>query len=351
MIEQLINHSTLNQLDSIQQSFDTAKPFKHVVIDDFFTTSFCQKLLDDFPDFDNKDAIDENKTLGKKAVVQTVSQISHSYRSLDLMFQSPEFLAMISQITGIDDLLYDPHYIGGGTHNNLDGQELDPHVDFTHHPITNHHRRLNLIVYLNHEWDASWGGNLEFHKNPRLDPDEDEITRVIPLFNRAVIFETHNHSWHGFPPIGLPDDKQGVSRKSFALYYYTNKRQQSIDPHSTIYVERHLPPDFLVNKVLTDKEINQIKASVARRDQHLARLYKTITAQTIEINQLKTDVLRYKTLGANPSKQVELIERQMALLSYDETRLLNRVQELENSSSWKMTAPLRKLRRWLGRSV
>jgi hypothetical protein len=84
-----------------------------------------------------------------------------------------------------------------------------------------------------------------------------------------------------------------------------------------------------------------------RRDQHLARLYKTITAQTIEISMLKTQELRLKTLGANPNKQTQMLARQMELLSYDETRLINRVQELENSTSWKITAPIRKIKRWL----
>ncbi len=351
MTDQILNPNTLHQLDQIKQSFARAKPFKHVVIDDFFDADFCQKLLEDFPDFANKDAIDENKNVGKKAVVQTVSQIGKPYQKLDQMIQSQFFLDTMGEITGIPELIYDPHYVGGGTHNNLDGQELDPHVDFTHHPITSHHRRLNLIVYLNHQWEPSWGGNIEFHKNPRLSPKDDEIISIQPLFNRAVIFETHNFSWHGFPPINLPEDKKGLSRKSFALYFYTNKRDENIEPHSTIYVERHLPDKFVENRSLTASDLNQLNALLNRRDQHLERLYKTITTQTIEISQLKTDVLRYKTLGANPGQQAELIERQMELLSFDETRLINRVQELENSTSWKITAPLRKLKRWFSRTT
>ncbi len=347
MLDQLLNKKTLQTIDQAKAQFSTAQPFGHVIINDFFKPEFCQKLLDEFPDFKDKDAVDENKTVGKKAVVQTVPQIGSSYKSLDHLVKSEAFLDMVATITGIPKLIYDPHYIGGGTHNNLDGQELDPHVDFTHHPITSHHRRLNLIVYLNHEWSGNWGGNIEFHKNPRLDPQQDEIISIEPLFNRAVIFETHNHSWHGFPPINLPEDKQHLSRKSFALYYYTNKRQEPVEPHSTIYVERPLPARFQEGLELTDADVQELAASLARRDQHLARLYQNITAQTIEISKLKTEVLRAKTIGANPNKQAKLIERQMELLTYDETRLLNRIQELETSTSWKITAPIRRLKRWL----
>lgn len=346
MIEQLLNKKTLQEKTATCDNFSQAQPFKHVVIDDFFTPSFCQSLLDQFPAFNSKDAIDENQSLGKKAVVQTIGQIGDAYQQLDNLVQSEGFLKWVEDVTGISDLIYDPHYIGGGTHNNLNGQELDPHVDFTHHPLTTHHRRLNLIVYLNHQWESSWGGNIEFHKNPRLSPDKDQITSVLPLFNRAVIFETHNHSWHGFKPIQFPQEQKHLSRKSFALYYYTHKRQQDIEPHSTIYVERHLADKFEPGFKLADEDVDQLKSLLGRRDQHLARLYKTITVQTIELSRLKTQVLRLKTLGLNPSKKARVLDRQMELLSYDETRLLNRIQELENSTSWKITAPIRKLKRW-----
>lgn len=346
MLTQILNSKTLKQIDQVKDQFSSAEPFGHVVIDDFFKPEFCQNLLQEFPSFKDKDAVDENKTVGKKAVVQTVPQIGPSYKSLDKMAKSNEFLELVATITGIPNLIYDPHYIGGGTHNNLDGQELDPHVDFTHHPITSHHRRLNLIVYLNHEWSSSWGGNIEFHKNPRLAPQEDDIISVEPLFNRAVIFETHNHSWHGFTPIRLPDDKKHISRKSFALYYYTNKRQQAVDPHSTIYVERPLSKRYKDGVKLTESDIQELHAILERRDQHLARLYENVTAQTIQISKLKTEVLLAKTLG-NRNDQVKLIERQMELLTYDEARLMKAILELQNSTSWKITAPIRRLKRWL----
>lgn len=349
MIEQFLNNKTLAETATISGAFNQAQPFKHVVIDDFFQPDFCQTLVDQFPAFNHQDAVDENHTLGKKAVVQTVAQIGSAYQQLDQLVQSDEFLHWVETITGIGSLIHDPHYVGGGTHNNLDGQELDPHVDFTHHPLTTHHRRLNLIVYFNHQWEAAWGGSIAFHKNPRLRPEKDQITSVLPLFNRAVIFETHNHSWHGFPPIQLPKEHKHLSRKSFALYYYTNKRQQAIAPHSTIYVERHLDDKFKPGLQLNEDHVNQLKHLVARRDQHLARLYKTITSQTIEINQLQTQVLNLKTMGLNPSKQAQVLNRQMELLSYDESRLVSRIQELENSTSWKITAPLRRIKRWLSR--
>ncbi|MCF6318335.1 MAG: 2OG-Fe(II) oxygenase [Proteobacteria bacterium] len=288
----LLNRSTINNLENLTQQFSENKPFKHVYIDNFFTPEFCQSILDDFPEFDEKLALNENGTVGKKSVHEHISEISDNYNLLDTLVKSENFIHLIEKITGIKGLIYDPYYFGGGTHDNLNGQDLDPHVDFTHHPKTGYHRRLNLIVYLNHEWEKSWGGNIELHKNPRLEPQLDEIVSIEPLFNRAVIFETHNSSWHGFPKINLPDDKKQLSRKSFALYYYTKTRNKQNKTHATIYVDRHLPERIKAGVTLSENDVQEIKTLLIRRDQHLERLYGYITGLTAKTAEIKYKVLR-----------------------------------------------------------
>ena len=126
------------------------------------------------------------------------------------------------EITGIPNLLYDPDYVGGGTHQNLHGQDLDPHVDFNYHPKNQRHRRLNLIVFLNPEWREEWGGAFELHVNPWLPPEEDTVKTIVPITNRCLLFETSENSWHGFRRINLPPEKKHLSRRSIAVYYYTS---------------------------------------------------------------------------------------------------------------------------------
>ena len=69
-----------------------------------------------------------------------------------------------------------------------------------------------------------------------------------------VIFETNEHSWHGFPRVDLSEEKRSLSRRSFALYYYTDSRpEDEVGPeHSTIYVDQRLPDDFKMGLVLDD---------------------------------------------------------------------------------------------------
>ncbi len=288
----LINQKIIENSKQLHSEFSQNTPFKHLVIDNFFTPEFCQSILDDFPEFDEQLALNENGTVGKKSVHEHISEISDNFKLLDTLIKSERFIHLVEKITGIKALTYDPYYFGGGTHDNLDGQDLDPHVDFTHHPKTGYHRRLNLIVYLNHEWKKQWGGNIELHKNPRLEPQFDEITSVEPLFNRVVIFETNNSSWHGFPRINLPDDKKQLSRKSFALYYYTKTRNKKNKTHATIYVERHLPERIKAGVTLSENDVQEIKTLLIRRDQHLERLYGYITGLTAKTAEIKYKVLR-----------------------------------------------------------
>ena len=342
-MEKILNAKTLSSANLVANTFLQNKPFKHVVIDDFFTTEFCQQLLDNFPSFDEKLAMNENGEVGMKAVHEHVSKLSKPYQILDEVVKSADFITLIEKFTGINGLIYDPHYFGGGTHDNLDGQDLDPHVDFTHHPITGHHRRMNLIVYLNKEWKKEWGGNIELHKNPRLEPAHDEIISVEPLFNRAVIFETNNISWHGFPRINLPEDKKHLSRKSFALYYYTDRRDEQVTPHSTIYVDRHLSEEINAGTTLTAQQLQEIKILLKRRDQHLERLYGYISNMTEEVAGLKHQLLESHQQINQKETVLKDPEEKQASHSFDEVRLLAKIQEYQNSTSWKITAPLRKI--------
>ena len=108
------------------------------------------------------------------------------------------------------------------------------HADFNLYPRLNVWRRLNLLLYLNENWDPAWGGELELWDRTGTQ----RVTAVSPIFNRVVIFDTSNYSYHGHPhPLMCPPDR---SRKSIALYYYTaQKPEGEIDPHTTIFLERH----------------------------------------------------------------------------------------------------------------
>ncbi|MCK7593868.1 2OG-Fe(II) oxygenase [Pseudomarimonas salicorniae] len=270
-------------IDSSQrlgQRFSAARPFRHLVIDDFFRPEFANALLAEFPAFERGNARTENGDLGQKSTVEKIRELGPSFEALDDLIQSKPFLDWLSEATGIPDLLYDPWYFGGGTHESREGQELDAHVDFNRHPANGWHRRLNLIVYLNREWEDAWGGSLELHSDPRR--DDNRVTLVTPLFNRCVVFETTEWSWHGFSRITLPPAQAHKTRRSIALYFYSRSRpaDELAPEHSTIYVERPLPERFRAGMTLGEQDVQELRVLLARRDQHIQRLYRDLMQQS-----------------------------------------------------------------------
>lgn len=243
-------------------------------MDEFLHPGAIDALIAEFPTFDASQAVNEVGQVGRKAVVSRIASIGPTFKALDRLLRDAPFLQLMSQITGIPDLIHDPAYVGGGTHENLDGQDLDLHVDFNYHP-SGLHRRLNLIIFLNREWDSAWGGCLELHRDP-WNPGDNLISTVIPLANRAVLFETTEHSWHGFSRIVLPADRSHISRKSVAVYYYTAKRPaEEIAPsHATVYVPRPLPEHLQAGYTLRDEDVYSLQVLWERRNAQLRFLYE-----------------------------------------------------------------------------
>ncbi len=270
--------------DQYREAFLTAQPFKHVVIENFFEPAFAEQLLAEFPSFDKALAINESGYAAGKSVNTNIRSISPTYQHLYETLGSQPFLDFVSQLSGIPNLLLDPKMFGGGTHENLHGQDLDPHVDFNFDESRQLHRRINLIVYMNKEWHSEWGGALEIHSSPRR-PSENQIRSIDPLFNRCVMFETNEYSWHGFPKIDQPEDKRHLSRKSISIYLYTKERpaEETAPVHATFYIQRPLPARFTPGRTLTEDDVHELQRLLTRRDQWIELYQKMELRKNAEL--------------------------------------------------------------------
>ena len=291
----MISKAVLSKAATYREQFQKAEPFKHLRIDKFFTTDTAEGLLRDFPAFDREFAVNEFGEYGGKAVVSNIHEISPFYNKLYEYLMSDEFMAAMSALTGIADLRGDPTLYGGGTHENLDGQALDVHVDFNFQIEGGYHRRANLLLYLNKEWDPSWGGAIELHSNPRQ-PDVDDFKQFNVTFNRAVIFETNEYSWHGFRRIRLPSDRRHLSRKCLSIYLYTKDRpaHEIAGPHGTFYVQWPLGDEFAPGHVLSGDDVAELRGGYRQRDRQIEmyqRMEERLGRETEQLRRYLDEVL------------------------------------------------------------
>jgi Rps23 Pro-64 3,4-dihydroxylase Tpa1-like proline 4-hydroxylase len=206
------------------REYHQAEPFPHIVIDGFLPEDSFRAVHDALPSVDDP-SIKWGNLESKLADGRTAQRLKYHLQNL-LFMKAPvrqllhelcsgPFILFLQQLTGIDKLISDPHLQGGGVHVVKPGGSLRVHADFNKHPTLRVDRRLNLLLYMNENWEDSFGGHLELWSKDMLTC----VQRVAPVANRCVIFNTSDDSWHGHPhPLTCPEDR---TRKSIALYYYT----------------------------------------------------------------------------------------------------------------------------------
>ena len=194
----------------------SAQPFPHIVLDDFLEPDRLAQAAREFGDVHSSDWIGYVHFNEKKFSNPNIDSWGPTLRSVAQTLNSPEFVQMLSELTGIDGLIADEGMEGGGLHQSLRDGFLNVHADYTVHPLhPTWRRRVNLLLYFNDEWPAAYGGALELWSTDM----SRRVVTIEPRGNRAVIFNTESDSFHGHPdPMQCPP---GASRKSLALYYFT----------------------------------------------------------------------------------------------------------------------------------
>jgi hypothetical protein len=224
--------------ESLSESYRSADPFPSIVIDNFLPPEILVRCLEDFP----KDIVTEQRRSQElyKGLYHPDDLGACFSRSLFYALNAKPFIEFLEALTGIDGLMADPYYLGGGFHETTRGGKLAIHADFNLHKKLRLLRRVNVLIYLNQNWQEQYGGALELWTTDM----KEKRKEIFPFFNRCAIFSTNDDSFHGHPdPLQSP---LGVSRKSIALYYYTASE--------SIFAEEKLrTTNFRVRPESTDK--------------------------------------------------------------------------------------------------
>ena len=203
-----------------RQKYLNNAPFPHIVINNLFDSALLDDVLQDVTDLEHPIAKNFYGSV-KKFATPDPQAIGPTARRFLLDLCSSRFCLFLEALTGIQGVIPDPHFEGGGVHEMAREGFLKMHTDFNWNDKLKLDRRLNMLIYLNKDWQESWGGDLELWDSNM----KNQFMKVPPAFNTTVIFSTTDYSYHGLPnPLECPENRR---RRSLALYYYSNGRPQS----------------------------------------------------------------------------------------------------------------------------
>ena len=210
-----------------RDEFLSNKPFPHVVIDRFVDPEILDRVANEFPGPDDPawyvwgpgPAKHSNDRRVEKLGLSAEDGFGPLTRHLMHLFNSRPFLEFIESLTGVSGVFPDPTFNACGLHSTGRGGRLMIHVDHNRWPVRGQlHQRFNLILFLNRNWKEEYGGHLELWSRDAKQCEK----KILPEFNRMVLFDTGRYSYHGHPgPLNCPP---GMRRNSLAVYYYVIDR-------------------------------------------------------------------------------------------------------------------------------
>lgn len=202
----------VHEVDQLSETFLNAKPFEHIVIDQFLEPKYAEQLHDAFPKCYDHWYKYENPIELKYSFDDIVALEECMYKYFHFL-ATDSFLQVIRRLTRMGDISYDEYLHGAGLHCHPTGGKLNIHLDYEKHPITGMERKINIILFLTKGWDPAWGGQNELWDHSA----ENCMVKTNIVFNRAILFKTNDISFHGLPtPIQCPPD---FYRKTMAFYY------------------------------------------------------------------------------------------------------------------------------------
>jgi hypothetical protein len=261
-----ITHINPIDREVLRERVRTAQPVPNFCLDNFLDESFANEVLGAYPTFEEATKVGRSfSAVNEKGKVQVTdsSNFAAPIAELNRTLASPEFLELLSDVFDMPNLVADPELVGGGIHQTGSRGHLDVHVDFNFIPERELHRRLNILVYFNKDWKPEYGGNIELW-------DKDVKTCIhsfSPVFNRCVVFETNDISFHGVTAVKCPP---GQARKSFAAYYYTKEAPAHWTGHAHNTIFKARPDEVLKGNVMmplesAKRKLNSVLSGIKKK--------------------------------------------------------------------------------------
>lgn len=222
-------------INTMTEKYNNAPYINHIYTSNLFNNEDTETILNEWPQITDKRWQSSkkmiNNNVGNKLEIATLENMGQNTQTILKKLNSKEFINSLEKITGINNLKSDIDLYGGGLVYTPKGGFLKVHADFNYYDKIKMYRRLNLIIYMNKEWDTSWNGNIEFWNQDI----SEKLLSYPPNLNTFLLFRVHDTAYHGYPDsISCPDN---MGRKSINIYYYTeeNDTLQDKSPHKTLW--------------------------------------------------------------------------------------------------------------------
>ena len=216
MINREINFSAL------KEQFLSAKPFNHVIIDNFFEPEVANKIAEEFPPHGSIVwTVSYNNPIEVKKACSHWDRFPKTIYEAIFYLCGNDFVNSLVDLTGNKNIRADYGLNGGGMHSHASGGKLNVHQDYSVHPKIPYKRNYNIIVYMTPNWNPNWGGSLSLWSHDEITNKPKQVEKNVDcMFNRAVIFDTTQNSWHGLPEkVTCPPY---LARRSLAVYYISD---------------------------------------------------------------------------------------------------------------------------------
>lgn len=195
--------------------YQAAKPFPHIVLEGLWRPDVLEAVNSEFPPVEDRDWHHWESENELKDTSKGISGLGPFSQLLFQQLNSEPFIQALEAITHLKNLVPDPTFYGAGLHEAFRDGWLAVHSDYINHRELPLARCVNLLVYLNHDWQADWHGDLELWEDGAAAP----TVSIPPLFNQTVIFNTTTNALHGFTnPLRCPADR---SRRLISVYYWS----------------------------------------------------------------------------------------------------------------------------------
>lgn len=208
-----------HQLKNLFKNFRMAKPFPHIVLDDFFDKSYF-KLLENYfsKEINGKNGgKDFSSQAEKNKWISLNSELPLQVTKIIQCLNSSFWVENLVKLTGLESIITTD--IGNtklaNYHEMRSGGVLVSHVDHSYEPETEMPHILNIIIYISPEWETSHGGATLFYDRY----GKKIIQKIDYVPNRAVIFLHTPYSFHGVESLSARTE---LIRRSIYIDYYSD---------------------------------------------------------------------------------------------------------------------------------